>query len=58
MSMVASLNDEEMICNCPACDEIIDVDVCDECGLLDTGEKEYLIHCPECGQWFYASKGY
>ena len=61
MSMVASIwedDDGYQYCWCPACGELVEVDDDEECGMLDDGNKEYFVHCCECGQNFYASKGY
>ena len=60
MSLVARLSsaNDDAHCSCPACGEIVDVYEDDECGLLPSGEKEYYLECPSCGQSFYASSEY
>lgn len=58
MSMVSNLNKEEMTCYCPACGELVDVDECDFYCVMDNGDKEYYVECPDCGQSFYAAESY
>lgn len=61
MSLVAGLSLDEdgyMWSHCPACGEEIDIDEDDFNAVLDDGNNEYLLCCPDCGQMFYASKSY
>lgn len=58
MSMVANLHKDDMTCWCPACGEIVDVETTDYNGLMDNGDKEYYVVCPDCGQSFYAAESY
>ena len=58
MSMVALLNKDEMICWCPACGELVDVDESDFNQIMSNGDKEYCVDCPRCGQSFYAAESY
>ena len=58
MSMVASLNKDDMTCWCPACGEIVDVEESDFNGYMPDGDKEYYVVCPECHQSFYAAESY
>ena len=62
MSMVATLykhKNGDMTCWCPACGEYVDdIDETDFNGLMDNGDKEYYVHCCECGQNFYAAESY
>ena len=61
MSMVSHLYAEkygDMHCWCPACGADCEVWDEDECDILEDGNKEYFLHCPECDQGFYASESY
>ena len=63
MSMVAGLRkdvtDGECYCWCPSCGEELDVDISDpDFDILDDGNKEWLMYCPECHQGFYVSESY
>lgn len=63
MSMVAGLwkgaMDGEWHCWCPACGEEVLVDIDDkDYEVLDDGNKEWLVYCPECNQGFYVSESY
>ena len=61
MSMTASLSVDQngdMHCWCPACGAYCDVWEEDEYDTLENGDVEYWLHCPECGQGFYASESY
>lgn len=62
MSLVARQwfdeSSDMMCCWCPSCGELVYIDDDDEYAVLDDGNKEYFLYCPECGQGFYASKSY
>lgn len=58
MSLVAGLNKEDMICWCPACGEIVDVEEDAFEGDYVFEYKEYDVICPHCHQSFYVSEGY
>jgi len=57
--MTANLSDHDT-CWCPACGALIEDATLgeDPDGTMDDGTPEYWLHCPECGQSFYASKSY
>jgi len=60
MSLVSRLwwENEDMKCWCPLCGECVDVWDEDFWQMLDDGNPEYEVVCPECGQSFYVSKNY
>ena len=60
MSLVSRLwwENEDMKCWCPSCGECVDVWDEDFWQMLDDGNPEYEVVCPECGQSFYVSENY
>ena len=60
MSLVSRLwwENDDMKCWCPSCGECVDVWEDDFLQTLDSGNPEYCVDCPECGQSFYVSEDY
>lgn len=57
MSLVAGLIENDHAW-CPSCGEYVDVVEYDFNHILDDGNKEYYVTCPNCGQSFYVSESY